>query len=178
MNEFVQTRSVFNDLTGVLYDINEVSGVEPTERYTYVYEQHTQEIDHIFVSSAIARRGTEVEHVHVNTWAASTSERASDHDPTVARVRVCSHDALQGGFLIRSIKALICVLMYSHDSSLGISGFFSNSTCSIILSARQTLTNVGNGPIKPCTVLAVELNVQTSKSSLTELNTNPRELHG
>lgn len=94
MNEFVQTRSVFSNLTGVLYDVNEVSGVEPVERYTYVYEQHTQEIDHILVSGAVARRGTEVEHVHVNTWAASTSERASDHDPTVAKIRVC--DTLQG----------------------------------------------------------------------------------
>lgn len=89
MNEFVQTRSVFKPLSGSLYDINEVSGVDPVERYTYVYEQNMQEIDQIFVSRAIARRGTEVEHVHVNTWAASTSARASDHDPTVARIRVC-----------------------------------------------------------------------------------------
>lgn len=89
MNEFVQTRHVFNGFSRLLYDINEVSDVPPLERYTYVYEQHTQEIDHLFVSSAIARRGTEVEHVHTNTWAPSVSERASDHDPTVAKVRVC-----------------------------------------------------------------------------------------
>ncbi|KAI0685216.1 DNase I-like protein [Cytidiella melzeri] len=89
MNEYVQTRSVFRALEDVMFDINDVSGVPPVERYTYVYEQHTQEIDHVFVSDAIARRGTEVEHVHVNTWARSVSERASDHDPTVARVRVC-----------------------------------------------------------------------------------------
>lgn len=89
MNEFVQTRSVFQALNGVLTDINELSGVEPVERYTYVYDQHAQEIDQIFVSDAIGRRGTEVEHVHVNTWAASIGERASDHDPSVAKVRVC-----------------------------------------------------------------------------------------
>jgi predicted extracellular nuclease len=93
MNEYLQTRSVFRALDGLVYDINELSGVPPTERYTYVYEQHTQEIDHMFVSEAVARRGTEVEHVHVNTWAPSVSERASDHDPTVARVRVCDRAA-------------------------------------------------------------------------------------
>jgi predicted extracellular nuclease len=89
MNEFVHTRSVFAALSGMLYDINEVSDIDPVERYTYVYEQHTQEIDQMFVSSAVARRQTEVEHVHVNTWASSIGERASDHDPTVAKVRVC-----------------------------------------------------------------------------------------
>lgn len=114
MNEFVQTRSVFLPFTapldttttpkssghGILHDINDLAGVPPEERYTYVYDQHAQEIDHIFLSSSIGRRGgVEVEHVHVNTWARSTSasDRASDHDPTVARVRVCdasSHNVL------------------------------------------------------------------------------------
>lgn len=90
MNEYVQTRSVFRALDG-LSDVNELAGVPPVERYTYVYEQHTQEIDHVFVSDAIARReeGVQVEHVHVNTWAGSVRERASDHDPTVVRLRVC-----------------------------------------------------------------------------------------
>lgn len=95
MNEFVQTRSVFETLSGLVYDVNEISGVDPLERYTYVYEQRTQEIDHIFVSSSVAKRGTEVEHVHVNTWAKSVTERASDHDPTVAKIRVCGDGILR-----------------------------------------------------------------------------------
>lgn len=89
MNEYVQTRSVFHSLSGLVADINDVSDVPTSERYTYAFDQRAQEIDHIFVSEAIAKRGTEVEHVHVNTWARSLSERASDHDPTVAKVRVC-----------------------------------------------------------------------------------------
>lgn len=91
MNDFVQTRSVFRSFENVLTDINDASDVDPVERYTYVYEQHMQEIDHMFVSDAIVRRGTKVEHVHVNTWARSTAstDRASDHDPTVAKVWVC-----------------------------------------------------------------------------------------
>lgn len=99
MNEFVQTRHVFSGFSGILYDINEVSGIPPLERYTYVYEQHTQEIDHLFVSPAVAKRGTEVEHVHTNTWARTVSERASDHDPTVAKVRVCDAAGSRGRFL-------------------------------------------------------------------------------
>ena len=89
MNEFVQTRSVFRPLTGPFTDINELAVIPQEERYTYVYDQHTQEIDQIFVSQAVGARGVEVEHVHVNTWAQSVAERASDHDPTVAKVRVC-----------------------------------------------------------------------------------------
>lgn len=96
MNEYIQTKSVFRALDGLVSEINELSGVPPVERYTYVYEQHTQELDHIFVSDAITRRGTEVEHIHVNTWAHSVSERASDHDPTVARVRICDRKVAIG----------------------------------------------------------------------------------
>ncbi|TCD65684.1 hypothetical protein EIP91_002311 [Steccherinum ochraceum] len=89
MNDFVQTRTVFHPLHSLLHDINDVADIDPAERYTYVYEQHAQEIDHIFVSDAVAKRGAEVEHVHVNTWALSASARASDHDPTGAKIWVC-----------------------------------------------------------------------------------------
>ncbi|TBU49836.1 DNase I-like protein [Dichomitus squalens] len=89
MNEFTAARSVLRPLAALLTDANDVGGVPLAERYTYVYDQHTQEIDHVFVSDAIARRGGDVEHVHVNTWARSVGERASDHDPTVARLWVC-----------------------------------------------------------------------------------------
>ncbi|PCH42282.1 endonuclease/exonuclease/phosphatase [Wolfiporia cocos MD-104 SS10] len=92
MNEYIQTRSVFVSFEGLLTDINEVAGVPPQERYTYVFDQNTQEIDHIFVSDAIAARGTSVEHVHINTWAESTGAQASDHDPSVAKVWVCAQE--------------------------------------------------------------------------------------
>ncbi|EPQ54532.1 DNase I-like protein [Gloeophyllum trabeum ATCC 11539] len=92
-NEYLQTRSVFADLSEVLHDIDETSNIDPVERYTYVYDQNTQQIDHIFVSNAIKERGTEVEHIHVNNWASSLKQRTSDHDPSVFRVRVCDNDA-------------------------------------------------------------------------------------
>lgn len=92
MNELVQTRSVFESFKDLLFDISDSAGVPPEERYTYVYDQHTQEIDHVFISRALEARGTTFEHVHVNSWAPSIGERASDHDPSVARVRVCDRE--------------------------------------------------------------------------------------
>ncbi|KAI9000554.1 endonuclease/exonuclease/phosphatase [Trametes punicea] len=97
MNEYLAARAVLRSLTVLLHDTNEVAGVTPEEQYTYVYDQHAQEIDHVLVSDAIAERegGVEVEHVHVNTWAGSVSERASDHDPTVVRLWVCEPETEQ-----------------------------------------------------------------------------------
>ncbi|EIN06964.1 DNase I-like protein [Punctularia strigosozonata HHB-11173 SS5] len=88
-NEYTQTRSVFHSFKGILNDIDVTSGVPQVERYTYVFDMNTEQLDHIFISDAIASRGTEVEHVHVNQWAPSIDARTSDHDPTVARVKVC-----------------------------------------------------------------------------------------
>lgn len=42
----------------------------------------------MFVSSALARRKVEFEHVHVNTWD-TVSGQVSDHDPAVASFDFC-----------------------------------------------------------------------------------------
>ncbi|RPD62220.1 DNase I-like protein [Lentinus tigrinus ALCF2SS1-7] len=88
-NEYVQTRAVFAPFAGLLTELDEASGVPDVERYTYLFDQNSQQLDHLFVSSAIVERGTGVEHVHVNNWAASVDARASDHDPSVAEVKIC-----------------------------------------------------------------------------------------
>lgn len=88
-NEYVQTRSVFASFDNILNELDEISGIDPVERYTYVFDQNTEQLDHIFVSDAIAKRGTKVEHIHVNSWAPSLSARTSDHDPSVALLKVC-----------------------------------------------------------------------------------------
>ena len=61
MNEYAATRAVLRPLQALLHDANDVAEVPPAERYTYAYDQHAQEIDHVFVSDAIAKRGGEVE---------------------------------------------------------------------------------------------------------------------
>ncbi|KAL4080577.1 DNase I-like protein [Scleroderma citrinum] len=88
-NEFTLTTSVFESLSSTLKEADDVAGIPPEERYTYLYQGISQKLDHLFVSTAVAGRGLEVEHVHVNTWADSSYTMASDHDPTVVLLKVC-----------------------------------------------------------------------------------------
>jgi len=88
-NEYLQTRSVFSSLTSLLTDIDEVANIPPVERYTYVFDNNCEQLDHMFLSPALSSRWPEVEHIHVNNWAPTISARVSDHDPTVAKIRVC-----------------------------------------------------------------------------------------
>ncbi|KAJ7459796.1 DNase I-like protein [Mycena latifolia] len=88
-NEYLQTRSVWASLTPLLNDIDEVAGIPPVERYTYVFDNNCEQLDHMFLSPSLSARCAEVEHIHINNHAATTALRVSDHDPTVAKIRVC-----------------------------------------------------------------------------------------
>ncbi|KAJ9645823.1 hypothetical protein H2199_002864 [Coniosporium tulheliwenetii] len=69
-----------------LRDLDEVAGIKETERYTYLFDMNSQQLDHMYISSALTK-GAEFEHVHVNMW--GTTDAPSDHDPSVARLNVC-----------------------------------------------------------------------------------------
>ena len=43
-NEFTQTRSVFGPFNDMLREIDENSGVDPVERYTYIFDQSCQQL--------------------------------------------------------------------------------------------------------------------------------------
>lgn len=88
-NEFVQTRSVYQPLSGLLVDIDDAAGVPEYERYSYIFDQNSQQLDHAFISRVLERRRAEFEHIHVNTWSPSLAARKPDHDPAVGRVRLC-----------------------------------------------------------------------------------------
>ncbi|KAG6900178.1 hypothetical protein C0993_001890 [Termitomyces sp. T159_Od127] len=88
-NEYIQTREVFKPLTDVLTEADDAASVPEVERYTYVFDQNSEALDHIFVSDALVKCGVEIEHVHVNNWAPTLSERISDHDPSVGRISLC-----------------------------------------------------------------------------------------
>ncbi|KAF9013487.1 hypothetical protein BDQ17DRAFT_1321316 [Cyathus striatus] len=92
-NEFVQTRSVFQPLTALLMEADTVANVSIVERYTYVFDQNNEQLDHVFVSPGISppAHPVEIEHIHVNNWSLLLANRTSDHDPSVARAisRVC-----------------------------------------------------------------------------------------
>ncbi|OTA65098.1 DNase I-like protein [Hypoxylon sp. EC38] len=71
-----------------LSDLDAVAGIPPTERYTYLYDMNSQELDHIFVSPALGEGVKGFEHVHVNTWV-EYDDATSDHDPSVAKFDIC-----------------------------------------------------------------------------------------
>ena len=43
-NEFVQTRRVFAPFNDILTEIDENSGLDPVERYTYIFDQNCQQL--------------------------------------------------------------------------------------------------------------------------------------
>ncbi|TRX94620.1 hypothetical protein FHL15_004392 [Xylaria flabelliformis] len=70
-----------------LKDLDDVVKIPATERYTYLYDANSQELDHAFVSKKL-RKGAQFEHVHINTWLAY-EDMVSDHDPSVAKFNLC-----------------------------------------------------------------------------------------
>ncbi len=68
---------------GVLVNLVELVPVE--DRYSYIFQGFSQTLDHILVSPALAD-GAEIDMVHLNADF-PVSERASDHDPVIARFR-------------------------------------------------------------------------------------------
>lgn len=93
-NEFISVAPLqtFMNVSGLL-DLDEVVGIPHEERYSYVFDMNTQELDHTFVSPSLSHRTpcsrrSAFQHLHVNTWA-DTANEVSDHDPSVARFNVC-----------------------------------------------------------------------------------------
>ncbi|WGF88817.1 5'-nucleotidase C-terminal domain-containing protein [Marinivivus vitaminiproducens] len=72
------------DANGERVLTNLTDTVPENERYTYNFEGNSQSLDHILVSDALFEQA-EVDLVHVNSEFAETDERASDHDPVLAR---------------------------------------------------------------------------------------------
>jgi predicted extracellular nuclease len=66
--------------------VNLTTALSEPQRWTYVYQGNSQVLDHIIVSSGLAD-GAEVEVVHVNA-AFPAGQRASDHDPVIARFKL------------------------------------------------------------------------------------------
>ncbi|GLB38484.1 putative endonuclease/Exonuclease/phosphatase family protein [Lyophyllum shimeji] len=88
-NEFLQARSLYEPLVELLTDIDEAAGIPEVERYSYVFDQNSEQLDHAFISKAIEGRGVKFEHIHINNWASSIAGRISDHDPSVGKIRLC-----------------------------------------------------------------------------------------
>lgn len=62
---------------------NLIDTIPENERYSFIFQGNSQELDHILVSDRLID-GAEVDIVHLNSEFAETDSRASDHDPVVA----------------------------------------------------------------------------------------------
>ncbi len=67
----------------ILFDLG-TALLAPEERYSYVFEGNSQELDHIYVTNALLAR-SEFQPVHVN---AEFADQVSDHDPIIASLRM------------------------------------------------------------------------------------------
>lgn len=64
---------------------NLADGLPAAERYSYIFEGNSQELDHMLVSRALHGLGPRFEAVHLNC---EFSGAPSDHDPLLARLRL------------------------------------------------------------------------------------------
>ncbi|OJJ79692.1 endonuclease/exonuclease/phosphatase family protein [Aspergillus glaucus CBS 516.65] len=83
-----QAEAIATFTSNNLYDLDDVVDTPSTERYTYLYDMNSQQLDHMYVSEGFAKAEVGVEHLHLNTWVEYDAQ-ASDHDPTVAVLDVC-----------------------------------------------------------------------------------------
>ncbi|MGQ7846362.1 lamin tail domain-containing protein [Granulosicoccus sp. 3-233] len=82
MNEFEFVSPVASILGNELFNSTELLAAD--ERYSFIFQGNSQQLDHVLVSSSIFD-SVEVDVVHVNSEFAETDARASDHDPVIIR---------------------------------------------------------------------------------------------
>lgn len=79
--------TTFASKSGLL-DADEVAGLAAVERYTYLFDQNSEALDHMYISRGLAKNA-QVEHLHLNTWQ-NYDGQTSDHDPSVAKLNFCA----------------------------------------------------------------------------------------
>jgi predicted extracellular nuclease len=84
LNEF-EFVSPLNTLEQSLLNLTET--LPENERYSFIFEGNSQSLDHILVSPNLALNAL-FDAIHVNSEFVESSQRASDHDPLVVRLRL------------------------------------------------------------------------------------------
>lgn len=84
LNDFEFSTAISDTLAAdVLHNL--MTDIPEADRYTYVYQGNSQVLDHILVSNNLKDKA-EAEVVHLNADYGYFNDRASDHDPVVARI--------------------------------------------------------------------------------------------
>lgn len=47
-------------------EMDALADIPPVERYTYVFDGISEQLDHAFVSTALSNRETAMQHIHVS----------------------------------------------------------------------------------------------------------------
>lgn len=87
----------------------------PEERYSYVFEGNSQELDHIFVTPALLA-DAQFQAVHVN---AEYADQVSDHDPIIASLRILPPPPVADAGADQSVTHLTTVTLDGRGSRAG-----------------------------------------------------------
>ena len=85
MNEFEFISPLSEILSQNLTNTTDM--LDPDERYSFIFQGNSQQLDHILLSDALVA-GAEFDIVHVNAEFAEVAERASDHDPLLVGLSI------------------------------------------------------------------------------------------
>ena len=100
---------------------------EPAERYSYVFEGNSQELDHIYVSPALLGYEVAYDAVHVN---AEFADQLSDHDPIIASIGFSGGDDTPDAFDFTDVSNA-ALDRYVISANLRITGIDAGTRVSI-----------------------------------------------
>jgi uncharacterized protein len=87
----------------------------PEERYSYVFEGNSQELDHIYVSASLLA-DAQFQAVHVN---AEYADQVSDHDPMIASLRILPPPPVANAGPDQSVTHMSTVALDGRASKAG-----------------------------------------------------------
>lgn len=113
-------RILENGLNGdepALVNLGEVLVPNPTERYSFVFQGNSQELDHTLVTPALFSADAQFESLHVNV---EFADFISDHDPQIASFRIVADDASPDAFAFAPVvDAPRATLVESNEIVVG-----------------------------------------------------------
>ncbi|MEB3337699.1 MAG: choice-of-anchor I family protein [Leptolyngbyaceae bacterium] len=109
---------------------NLVNTLPENERYSFIFDGNSQQLDHILVSNNLSA-GADFDIVNINTEFVDNPQRASDHDPLVARLTLGETFTLQ--------------ILHTADQEAGVPALDDAPRFSAVLNAlkNQDLNNDG-----------------------------------
>ncbi len=153
LNDFQFSNPLLELEGGVLTNLHSLNPIE--EQYTYIYDGNSQALDHILVSDQLMASGVAVDVVHVN---AEYVERASDHDPVLARFTLPPVEVNLGEATYQVDEAagtLTITVVLEATSTQEVSVDYTTSDGTAVVDEDYTLTSgtISFLPTEPATLI-------------------------